>query len=154
VSVFARGTAAPVSMIIGTNGNDGSLLPDDVTPDYALGDKLSGNDLTHLKKLYGEEARDDYQFARALFRDGFFAVPARWAAAHASAPAFVYRFDYVMSLLRSRRSGANHGSEIPFVFETGPMGRLSPTDKAVGATLHSCWVTFASRGSPGCNGVP
>ena len=34
------------------------------------------------------------------------------------------------------------------------MQRLSPTDKAIGATLHSCWVSFATKGTPSCEGAP
>jgi para-nitrobenzyl esterase len=153
-AVFARHRAMPVRMIIGTNGNEGSLLGDDVRPTAALGSELSEGDIAQLTKLYGASAGDDHRLARVLFRDGFFVAPSRWAAAHASAAAFVYQFDYVMSVLRARRAGANHGSEIPFVFETGPLQSWNQTDKAISATLHSCWVAFATTGKPGCTGAP
>jgi para-nitrobenzyl esterase len=154
VAVFARGKAAAIPLIIGTNGDEGSLLFEDAAPESVFGDSLSEEDLKQIRELYGPQVPDNRQFARALFRDGLFVAPTRWAAAHASGPVFVYRFDYVMSLLRGRRSGANHGSEIPFVFETGPQGRQSEADRSISETLHSCWVTFATAGIPTCTGAP
>jgi para-nitrobenzyl esterase len=59
-----------------------------------------------------------------------------------------------MSLLRSRRIGADHGSEIPFVFTTWSTDRLSPTDRQVTTMLHGCWIAFAKMGTPACEGVP
>ena len=59
-----------------------------------------------------------------------------------------------MYVLRSRRSGAQHGSEIPFVFESWQTSRLVDTDRQVGATLHACWIAFARTGTPSCPGAP
>ena len=51
-------------------------------------------------------------------RDGEFAGPVRWIAAHWKAPAYLYRFDYVAEALRGRGPDAAHASEIPFAFKT------------------------------------
>ena len=40
------------------------------------------------------------------------------------------------------------------MFEAGSMQRLSPADNAMGATMHSCWVSFATQGAPSCDGAP
>jgi para-nitrobenzyl esterase len=155
LTMFAHGKAPAVPMIIGTNGNEGSVLSDDgAAPDLSQGHRLSTDDIAQLRTLYGAAGANDYQLQRLLFRDGFFAGPARWAAMHGSAPAFVYRFDYVMNILRGRRSGANHGSEIPFVFETGPTDRWVQADWTMATTLHSCWIAFATTGTAGCANTP
>jgi carboxylesterase type B len=69
----------------------------------------------------------DANLCQLLFRDGYFAAAALLIAmddAHSGAPVHLYRFDYVLSLLRSRRSsGAHRGSKIPYVFDTLPRNR-------------------------------
>lgn len=93
-----------------------------------------------------------------MFRDGHFAGPTQWVAAQVArsgGQAYLYRFEYVMSLLQRRRTGAHHGSEIPFVFDSWPNPeRLAPADRLVGRALHGCWVSFARTGSPTCAEAP
>ena len=155
VEVFAQGRALDIPLIIGTNGNEGSVLPEELKPGFAL-DGLSADAIDTARKLYGASTTDDNAFAHSLFRDGFFATPARWAAARESegAPSYLYHFTYVMSRLRARRAGANHGSEIPFVFDTASTDRLSDADRAVTNAVHSCWVAFAKTATPVCTGAP
>jgi para-nitrobenzyl esterase len=143
-----------VPLIIGSNGNEGSLLGADPKPSDALPGATAA-ELAALRAQYGAEGRDDGAFARALFRDMHFAAPARWiAASPRGAPSFLYRFDYVLSLLRSRRSGADHGSEVPYVFASWDTDLLSDSDRRVTDTLHGCWVAFAKTGTPSCAAVP
>jgi len=94
--------------------------------------------------------------APLLFRDAHFSMPARWFATReaSGAPAYLYRFDYVASFLRHRRTAANHGSEIPFVFATWPDFRLTAADQQMTRTLHGCWVAFAKLGKPVCPDAP
>jgi para-nitrobenzyl esterase len=153
LDAFATGAVPEIPLMIGTNGNEGSLLGSDPKLDWAPG---STDDWIGLRALYGRQAESDGDFARLLFRDLNFAAPARWIAAHrsASAPTYLYRFDYVMSLLRSRRIGADHGSEVPFVFSTWTTDRLSDSDRHVTQLLHGCWIAFAKSGIPLCAGAP
>jgi len=139
--------------MIGTNGNEGSLLGANPKVDSIAGDQ---EDWSRLRTLYGKQAESDIDFARVLFRDLYFAAPARWIAVHKgnTTSAYLYRFDYVMSLLRSRRIGADHGSEVPFVFSTWTTDRLSDADRQMTAMVHSCWVAFAKTGTPVCIGAP
>ncbi|HUI59395.1 MAG TPA: carboxylesterase family protein, partial [Steroidobacteraceae bacterium] len=147
------GRSLQVPLIIGTNGNESSLLSLD--PDSAPGFAgLSAADLDELRGLYGAQAADPAAFQRLLFRDGHFAAPARWIASVSHAPVYLYRFDYVASFLRGRRSGANHGSEIPFVFATWPGNLPADADRRLTHVLHGCWVSFASGGHPQCPDVP
>jgi len=151
---FAQGRALHVPLIIGTNGNEGSLLRNDARAEAALAD-TTPSQFADYRAQYGGEASDDGTFTRVLFRDAHFAAPARWIAARqaGAAPTYLYRFDYVLSLLRAQRSGANHASEIPYVFDSWMTPRLSETDRNMTALLHACWIQFARSGAPSCAGV-
>ena len=131
---FARGAAAPVPLIIGSNSNEASLLgAAGLAPKTAL--------------------------ARALFNDAAMGAPARWIAGKASAraPAWLYYFSYVPERQRGIRPGTNHASEIPFVFESleavpGRTPLITPSERAEATLAHSCWVGFARVGRPDCAG--
>jgi para-nitrobenzyl esterase len=147
---------ARVPLVIGTNGDENGLFGADSDPSKVY-PQLSPADVAFVRAR--DRARGlttDTAVANELIGDGFFALPSRWVAAHASpaAPAYLYRFDYVASFLAARRSGATHGSEIPFVFETFPAELLSDADRKTQAALHDCWIGFARTGVPACAGVP
>ena len=154
-AAFASGRALQVPLIIGTNNAEGSLLgsqprdPGEAFPAFKP-------QLDRLRAAYGDRAKDDGDFARLVFRDLSFSAPARFVAGKesAGAPVFLYRFDYVLSLLRTRRDGAWHASEIPYVFDTWPADRIPPPDRQVATTLHGCWVSFARTGTPTCPAAP
>jgi para-nitrobenzyl esterase len=156
LAIFEAGNEAPLPLIVGTNDNEGSLLGSDPP---APGSGISGltpQALDALRADYGRAATSDDAFSRLLFRDANFAIPAlRLAEDHASrAPTYVYRFDYVLAPLRGFRTGANHGSEIPFVFSSWPIPLVAHDDVAETNTLHQCWVSFGRGGVPQCPNVP
>ncbi len=156
MSAFAQQHVAVLPLIIGTNDQEGSLLGPDAKAE-GMFTQLNAADLEQLKALYGAQSGDDNALARLLLRDGYFAGPARavaTAAARAGAPVYLYRFAYVMNVLRGRRAGAHHGSEIPFVFENWPTSFLSDADQRVGRALHDCWIAFARSGRPDCADAP
>ena len=159
-AAFGRGHAAQVTLMIGSNSNEGSLM--DGNPDrraQALA-PFTAAELATARRLHPETADDD-ALAHALFRDQHFAVPARWIAdqASATAPVYLYRFSYVRVRQRGRMAGANHASEIPYVFDTwsqSPGGGAFVTDseRAEASLLHACWVSFARTGTPTCPPAP
>jgi len=156
LAAFAAGRATPVPLIIGTNSEEGSLLRLDVHS-AGLIPQVSKDDLARLQKIYGSEAADDASLARLEFRDGYFTSEARWIAAKVAAggvPVYTYRFEYVLGALQGRRSGAYHGSEIPFVFDHFPPVPTSEDDRRVERALHGCWVAFARTGKPVCADAP
>jgi carboxylesterase type B len=119
--------------------------------------KLTKDDQATLAKLYGPAASNDASLARLEFRDGYFASEARWIATKVSAsgaPAYLYRFEYVLGVLQSRRPGAYHGSEVPFVFGRLPTQRPDENDLRVERAMHDCWVAFARTGKPTCADAP
>jgi para-nitrobenzyl esterase len=159
VSAFEHGAVVDIPVIIGTNSNESSFLgPSPVAADVVP--RLNGQELETLRAMYGlappEGSTDSSVLARLLFRDAYFAMPARWLAERESrgAPAFLYRFDYIATFLKSRRSAADHGSEIPFVFATWPDRLLADADRQMTRTLHGCWVAFAKTGVPTCPDAP
>jgi para-nitrobenzyl esterase len=155
-AIAAGHVASRVPLIIGTNDEEGSLLGPRASTER-LFPKLSSDDLTKLRAVYGSQASEDDAFARLVFRDGLFASEARWVAAKLSAagvPVYLYRFEYVLSALRARRSGAYHASEVPFVFAHLPSIQTDEADGRVEAVMHGCWVAFARTGKPACPDVP
>jgi para-nitrobenzyl esterase len=99
---------------------------------------------------------------KQLFRDSTFAWPtwawARLQARHGKNKAFVYYFDH-----RTPQSpdGANHGSEIAFVFSTlnvpgigGVVLKPTPADLKLSAQMQRYWVNFATSGDPNGSGLP
>ncbi|HEY8572344.1 carboxylesterase/lipase family protein [Phenylobacterium sp.] len=99
-------------------------------------------------------------------------APARFIAAKSAdgKPAWLYFFSYVPTEKRSPDNmGAPHAGEIYYVFD----GQLNPTmarpnpanpvsgpakpseeDRAMAATMHACWVSFAKTGAPRCGTTP
>jgi para-nitrobenzyl esterase len=153
---IAAGRMARVPLIIGTNDEEGSLLGPRASTER-LFPKLSGDDVSKLRVMYGGQATEDGLLARLVFRDAHFASEARLVAAKAGAagaPVYLYRFEYVLSALRSRRSGAYHASEVPFVFAHLPSIQTDDADMHVEAAMHGCWAAFARTGKPTCVEVP
>jgi para-nitrobenzyl esterase len=157
LSALAAGRAARIPLIIGTNAEEGSVLGPDPRTE-GLFPKLSKDDQAQLAKLYGPVvASNDSALARLEFRDGYFAGEARWVATKVSAtgvPAYLYRFEYVLGVLQSRRAGAYHASEIPFVFGRMPTQRVDENDQRVERAMHDCWTAFARTGKPTCADAP
>lgn len=153
-TMLARGSRVPI--VIGTNDGDGSILGDLSDP-KSIFPALPPDDFAFVTGAYRQSGvTDETEIARTLFRDGAFAAPARWFAARtvrAGVPAYLYRFDYIASILASRRSAATHGSEVPFVFNTFPAPWFSAADRSVEASMHGCWVAFARTGTPVCPGA-
>jgi para-nitrobenzyl esterase len=72
-------------------------------------------------------------------------------------PVWQYRFGYVAQALSDQTSGAQHASEIPYVFNT-LMARyadtVKPQDQAVAAQLNRYWVNFARSSQPNEKNLP
>ena len=159
-AAFLRGDVPPVPLIIGYNTNEGSLMGDDPGRPAELLSEFTPAELASARQAY-PEATDDAALARALFRDTHFAFPAWWIAARAArgAPVYLYRFGYIRMRQRGRMTGASHGAEIPYVFDSwsqSPGGGVFMTDseRAEAGMVHACWVSFARTGAPACAPAP
>jgi para-nitrobenzyl esterase len=150
---FARGHAARVPLLIGSNSYEASLmtssdlfnLPNGLAVAYA-GYPPNGS----------PSPRD-----QAVFTDSVMGAPARWIAGKASnrPRSWLYYFSYVRVVRRGRIPGANHASEIPYVFDTQGLvpnysAEITDEDRAMARVVHSCWVAFAKRGVPACAAAP
>ena len=152
VSQFATGRFLHVSLMIGNNSDEGSLI-EGATPSDVLG-TFTASEIDSLRKAYG--GLNDAALARAVFRDHNFASPSRWIAARsaAAAPTYLYRFSYLRRSQRGRVPGASHGAEIPYVFDSWKQspsgGSLLPAEESnrSRARLPACWVVFAKTGTP------
>ena len=159
-AAFSCGDLPPVPLIIGYNSNEASLMGDDPGRPAGLLSEFTAAELASARLAY-PEATDDAALARALFRDIHFAFPAWWIGGRAArgAPAYVYRFGYIRMRQRGRMTGANHGAEIPYVFDSwsqSPGGGIFMTDseRAEAGMVHACWVAFARTGAPACPPAP
>jgi para-nitrobenzyl esterase len=152
---FAHGDQAPVPLIIGTNSDEASLLPQSSYTLYLAGQSPS------VLAAYPDLLDDHPKLARAIFDDRAMGAPARWIAGRqsAKAPAFLYYFSYVRVVRRGKIPGANHTSENPYVFDT-QMGipnyadQIQAEDRAMATLVHSCWVSFAKTGAAACKAAP
>lgn len=154
-TVFKEGRERDVPVMIGANSHEASvLLAMGISPQFAAA--YFGDQLAEAEAAYGLKA-SDAEFARQVLGDVWFVAPARWlaAATHDGAPSFLYHFDYVAELRRENSSGAAHGSEITYVFDTvdyfeSVVGEMTQGDRLFADQLLACWVAFAKTHTPGC----
>jgi para-nitrobenzyl esterase len=154
---FAKGHVSSVPYLTGTNSDEGSLLGG------GNADFLSrplGDQLAVVRSLYETDGPvSDAAFYRQLFNDQLFMATSRLLAgfvAHAGAPAYVYRFQFMPAVLRARHApGVMHGGELIFVFGFGRLAALAPpADLAVADMLQTYWTNFAKTGDPNGTGLP
>lgn len=138
---LARGPAADVDLLIGTNTEEGNLY---VVPQGNFDDSTDADELRSAA------------LGDALFGAG----TARMAKAHSRTShgrTYVYRFGYRSTALEGKL-GAAHTVELPFVFDIadepwlhGPTGLLGPDEAPSGLStrMHGAWITFARTGNPG-----
>lgn len=152
---FAEGRAADVPLMIGANDNEANVITSLGITGSAL--NVLGPRLPQLRALYGDVSEEE--FTRQALGDAFFVAPAAWVAAQTAsgAPSYLYHFTYVIERRRGAIEGANHGTEIPFIFQTWnrlpiPPALITAQDRAFGEMISSCWVSFAQTGTPACEG--
>jgi para-nitrobenzyl esterase len=159
--LYQAGRFNDTPVLIGTNSDEGALFtPPAVKPaDYEK----------QVRDGYGEKAgvilavnphATDVEARRAaknLFRDSVFAWPT-WAWANLQSQqgkgaAFVYYFDHRNAM---SPDGANHGSEITYVFRnlSNPVAPPTDEDKTLSELMSNYWVNFAKNGDPNGPGLP
>ncbi len=163
---YSAGHFNDTPVLIGTNSDEGALFAQPgMTPSVlemqvraGYGDRADGILSAYPHGNNMEAMRSGKQ----LFRDTTFAWPtwawARLQSQHGKNKAFVYYFDH-----RTPQSpdGANHGSEIAFVFSTlnapgigGALLKPSPADWKLSGQMQRYWVNFATSGDPNGPGLP
>jgi para-nitrobenzyl esterase len=153
---FAGGKQAPVPFLLGANSFEASLMPlFGLTADTIMAAAVTHRD--EIRRFYGA---DPQKAAQGLFTDSVFLGPARYLAAQmekVKQPAWLYFFSYVAVRRRAQAPGAQHGGEIPFVFDQFPAilnAFLTPQDRKMADTVSDAWVQFAKTGNPNRAGLP
>jgi para-nitrobenzyl esterase len=169
---LAKGPAADVALLIGTNTEEGNLylVPQGQFETTQRVDVLAVAAQTHSDPhaavaALAAERRDAThgELRSALLGEALFgAGSARMAQAHSSISprgTYVYRFGF-RSTAVDGKLGAAHTVELPFVFdiagspwlhgETGLLGP-GPVPHGLARDMHRSWIAFARSGSPGWN---
>eukprot|EP00756_Hemistasia_phaeocysticola_P019260 Hpha_TRINITY_DN15648_c1_g14::TRINITY_DN15648_c1_g14_i1::g.99755::m.99755 len=169
VELAARGEAADVPLMLGTNENEGTIfvtffgsLLTNSSLDVALGDSFDPSVVQNVLQLYpassgGAEPFTYTRIGSHIIRDYMFTCAARRflrainTGGRRKSAVYMYHFEYDMKGMMHRIQGDYHGSEIPFVFDnkcwmhTSPFGTWGAQDKLMAAEMGSYWGSFARR---------
>ncbi|MEU6995741.1 carboxylesterase family protein [Streptomyces sp. NPDC046465] len=167
---LAEGPAAEVSVLIGTNTEEGNLylVPQDRLESSTEADVLALAEAGYAEPAAAVEARRTArpdatpgELRSALLGEALFGVGStRMAGAHARLSGrrtYVYSFAHRSTALDGRL-GAAHTVELPYVFDLadepwlhGDSGLLGPDAAPAGLAeaMHGAWVAFARNGDPG-----
>jgi para-nitrobenzyl esterase len=156
-TIYAAGGQEPVPLIVGANDADSFFFGGSLDQIYApFGDRRAD-----AERIYAAAAGDDVaRIGTYASADQMFIEPARYVARlHTSDghPTFVYRFSVVAESLRDEWIGAQHATEIPFVFDTVAArygADLTEADSRAADQTHAYWIAFAKTGVPGPEGLP
>ena len=157
--LYNSGQFIKVPLLIGVNDKDLGFPTPAATKDdaYAI---FGAQNLAAAQAAFdpqGTATLDDVrnQIARVITMH----EPARFVARNYSAqgvPVYLYRFSYVAQSIQSQVSGAWHGGEIPYVFDT--LGAyygnaVTSQDEQVAQRMNAYWVSFAKTGNPTGSGL-
>ena len=176
LAMYASGRQQDVPLIVGMNGNEGSLMT------QGLAVESVDDFVTHLDTVYPDLAGDlevhysvTSDTTRAgidhLVHDMYFAGPVRAHARHQAAlssPVWLYHFTHVPPTAWGETLGAHHAAELVYVFGTltttdepgerplglSPVGEFTETDFQLSDTMRAYWVQFAATGDPNGEGMP
>ena len=175
LAMYAGGRQHDVPLVVGMNGNEGSLM--------TRGFPLDGVDAfaAHVESVYPDLAGDllaHYDVTTETVRDGldhlihdlYFAGPVRAHARHQSAvaPVWMYHFNRVPPTPWGETLGAHHAAELVYVFGTlttsdeggerplglTPVGDYTEVDAKLSETMRAYWIRFAATGDPNGPGLP
>ncbi|CAE6815144.1 Para-nitrobenzyl esterase [Paraburkholderia haematera] len=158
--LYAQGQYNRVPLMVGANDQDlGFPVPAQTKDDvFAI---FGAQNLGAARAAFdplGTNSVDDV--AMQVARDLMMIEPARFVAQTLSGqhdPVYLYRFSYVAQSMRDQWSGAQHASEIPFVFDTlgaRYSNAVTAQDTQVAQLANAYWVAFARTGDPNGDGRP
>jgi para-nitrobenzyl esterase len=149
-------TAANVPVLIGTTSDDLPVL-------FPPGDNplsFFGAEEAAAKAVYFAGGVDPAVAIKNIAVDLTMHEPARFVARHVTAagqPAWLYRFGYVAESLRPKPGGAEHSTELPYLFGTLDVrygAAATPKDRAMADIFMGYIATFARTGDPNRGGLP
>lgn len=159
--LYQAGRFNDTPVLIGTNSDEGAMfVRGSVTP-AALEQRIRagfGPQADTILNAYPHATdQEAFKSSKDIFRETAFAwhtwTWARLQWQKGKGKAYVYYFDHRTP---ATPDGANHGSEISFVFQT--QGVLGPPPQPGDATLsdlmNTLWINFAKSGDPNGAGLP
>ena len=176
LAMYAEGRQHPVPLVVGMNGNEGSLMTRGFSMEGAEAfathvesvypDDLAADLLAHYDDTY-ETMQEGFDY---LVHDLYFAGPVRAHARHqaAVAPVWMYHFTRVPPTPWGETLGAHHAAELVYVFGTlttsdepgerplglSPLGDFTEVDTGLSETMRAYWIRFAAAGDPNAPGLP
>jgi para-nitrobenzyl esterase len=164
-SIFAAARHNDVPLIVGSNADEGTAFvrwPEDrsAAAYRAIVGKRFGKLSEQFLRLYPASTDIAGQVAAVdSFRDEVFGWQARTWARHVansgSSKAYLYYFTRVPPGATAGRYGAYHAAEIPYMFNNLlPPRPWEALDRALAETMLGYWVSFATTGRPGGDGLP
>ncbi len=153
-----------VNVIIGTNSDEGSLFSFPMPVEAYEGRirSIYGDWADRILKLYPASNPEEVYYAQSdIFRDGSFAWPTyAWANLQSrtgKGKVYMYYFDQDSenTILRSRRGGASHVAEMPFIYGykfNG--GKMTETEDHMLQIMSRYWINFTKTGSPNAEALP
>ena len=159
-NLYKNGQFTKVPLMLGVNNADlGFSTPGISTKEQAyaifgpqnLGAAAAAFDPSGTASVASIES----QISRVITMD----EPARFIArtfTSAGVPTYLYRFSYVAQSVRDKISGATHGAEIPYVFDTlsSTYGTaVTSQDEQVAQRMIAYWAAFAKTGDPSDAGL-
>ena len=175
--MYANGQQHQVPLIMGMNGNEGSLMTGQMPMDDVAAfetyvqttyPSVAEQALAHYAVSSPEEAKPGVDH---VFHDMWFAGPIRTLATdHARAPSrvWLYHFTLVPPTGMGANLGSHHAAEITYVFgnlidrssvpegsPANPMnvGDWTEADRRVSAAMMDHWTQFAATGNPNGDGL-
>lgn len=154
-AAFTSGTAADVPIIIGTNGNDGSVfalefgsLSNFVNSTFTAGGAPQSYIDQILAQYPDSQFPSDLDKIGAIITDVTFQCPAAQIAnLTASRGIDAYRYIYNASFANTQPlgiyEGAWHSSEIPEVFQTYNRTKATTQQVALSRYMNTAWANFA-----------
>jgi para-nitrobenzyl esterase len=166
LDLFAAGSFAHVPLLVGSNGDEGTLffalgqpIADDAAYKAVLDSFYPGKSDLILAQYPSAKYGSAQAAVARVFGDAVFVCPSRRAArtySKAGVPTYLYHFTYADKAAAIPNLGSFHSSELPFVF--GNPSQLQPENldapaRALSASIMGYWGRFAAGGDPGGEGA-
>jgi para-nitrobenzyl esterase len=164
VKLFDSGTINKAPVLVGNNGNEGTLFvlespPTDDATYLAFANSIVPDQGTAIVAQYPISSyMGSYQAAAAdLMTDGTFLCPSRRVARGIVAtgtPVYRYDFEHVFENPPFPGLGVFHGSELVFIFGNAIAGEfgLSPDEVPLQTLMRGYWSSMAASGNPNGGG--
>lgn len=159
--LYQAGRFNDTPILIGTNSDEGAMFVRGAVTPAAFEQRIRagyGAQADAILKAYPHATdQEAFKSAKDIFRESAFAwhtwAWARLQSQKGKGKAYVYYFDHRTP---ATPDGANHGSEISFVF--GNLGILGPPPQTADVTMSDLmsayWINFAKSVDPNGAGLP